>query len=468
MIEIVPIDTPSLGNRSYLATDGSVAVAIDPQRDIDRVLAVAAERGVRITHVAETHIHNDYVTGGLALARAVGGQYLVNVDDAVSFDRTPVRNGDVIPSGELRVRVVHTPGHTFTHLAYVLECRTGEVVGVFTGGSLLFGSTGRPDLLGAEHAETLARHQHATAHRLARELPGHVRVFPTHGFGSFCSATQSKALASTIAAEAKVNPVLTEDEDAYVAALLAGLVDYPAYYAHMGTANAAGPEPADLSPPPVTDPEELRRQLEAGEWVVDLRDRRAFAAGHLAGTLNFGLGNSFATYLGWLIPWGMPVTLLAGTADQVATAQRDLVRLGIDRPAAMATGGPEQWSDGRPPASLRRATFADLAAESQSKGQQVPYVLDVRRHDERAAGHLPGAAHIPLHRLAGRLDDVPRDRSVWVHCAVGYRASIAASLLEREGHDVVLIDDDFAKASAVADAGPKAARRRPPSGRPWS
>lgn len=451
MIEIVPIDTPSLGNRSYLAHDGSVAVVIDPQRDIDRVLAEAAGRDLRITHVAETHIHNDYVTGGLALARTVGADYLVNGDDPVSFERTPVRDGDVIASGELRLRVVHTPGHTFTHLAYVLEEHTGEVVGAFTGGSLLFGSTGRPDLLGAEHAETLARRQHASAHRLARELPEHIRIFPTHGFGSFCSATQSKVLDSTITAEAEMNPVLTEDEDAYVAGLLAGLGDYPSYYAHMGPANAAGPEPADLSPPPVADPGELRRRLSAGEWVVDLRDRRTFAAGHLAGTLSFGLNNSFATYLGWLIPWGMPVTLLAATADQVAAAQRDLVRLGIDRPAAMATGGPEQWSDDRPLASLRRATFADLGAEWH--GQQVPYVLDVRRDEERATGHLDGTAHIPLHRLASRLDEVPRDRPVWVHCAIGYRAAIAASLLERAGRIVVLIDEDFAKASAAADAG---------------
>jgi len=455
MIEIVPIDTPSFGNRSYLAHDGSVAVVIDPQRDIDRVLAEAEARGVRITHVAETHIHNDYVTGGLALARTVGADYLVNGDDAVSFDRTPVRDGDVIVSGELRLRVVHTPGHTFTHLAYVLENRTGEVLGVFTGGSLLFGSTGRPDLLGAEHAETLARHQLASAHRLARELPGHTPIFPTHGFGSFCSATQSKGLDSTITAEAEVNPVLTKDEDAYVAGMLAGLGDYPAYYAHMGPANAAGPEPADLSPPPVADRGELRHRLDAGEWVVDLRDRRTFAAGHLAGTLSFGFNNSFATYLGWLIPWGTPVTLLAAAADQVAAAQRDLARLGIDRPAAMATGGPEQWSDGRPLASLRRATFADLAAEWHAEGQRVPYVLDVRRDDERAAGHLAGTAHIPLHRLAGRLDEVPQDRPVWVHCAIGYRAAIAASLLERAGHDVVLIDEDFAKASAEADVGPR-------------
>ena len=451
MIEIIPIETPSLGDRSYLATDGTVAVVIDPQRDFDRVLSVAAERGVRITHVAETHIHNDYVTGGLALARAAGAGYLVNADDSVAFDRTPVRDGDVITTGDLRLRVIHTPGHTFTHLSYAVEdATTGEPAGVFTGGSLLFGSTGRPDLLGAEHAETLARHQYASAHRLAQELPGATGVFPTHGFGSFCSATQAEGLASTIAAEARRNPVLTDDEESYVAGLLAGLVAYPAYYAHMGPANAAGPGAPDLSPPHLADPAEIRRRIEAGEWIIDLRDRRAFAAGHLQGTLNIGLDGSFVTYLGWLIPWDAPVTLLAESPEDVAAAQRDLARIGIEPPAAMATGGPARWGGGRPSASFRRATFSDLGAARRSA--DAPYVLDVRRDDERAEGYLDGSAHIPLHRLLDRIGEVPPDRTVWVHCAAGYRAAIAASLLTRAGRTVVLVDDAYANVVAAKAA----------------
>jgi hydroxyacylglutathione hydrolase len=444
VLEIIPIDTPSLGDRSYVATDGTVAIVIDPQRDHDRVLAVAAERGVRITHVAETHIHNDYVTGGYALARQVGAEYLVSADDDVSFDRTPVRDGDVIESGDLRLRAVHTPGHTFTHLSYVLDDAHGRTVGVFSGGSLLYGSTGRPDLLGEDHAEALARHQYASAHRLADELPGEAQLFPTHGFGSFCSATQSDAQASTIGHEAEHNPVLTADEESYVRELLDGLGAYPAYYAHMGPANAAGPGAPDLAPPSVADPGELRRRIEAGEWVVDLRTRTAFAAGHVQGTLNFGLDGSFVTYLGWLIPWGTPVTLLGETADDVATAQRELVRIGIDRPAAMATGGPERWAGGEALASFPRSTFADLAREPGEV-----YVLDVRRDEERAAGAIDGSAHIPLHDLPGRRHEVPRDRPVWVHCAAGYRASIAAGLLDAHGHRVVAVDDDFANAATT-------------------
>jgi len=238
-MEVLPIETPALGDRSYLVHDGEAALVIDPQRDTDRVTALAADAGVRITHVAETHVHNDYVTGGFALARAARASYLVNADDPVGFDRTPVSDGDAVEVGGMRVRVLATPGHTYTHLAYVVEAG-GDVAGVFTGGSLLYGSTGRTDLLGPGATPALSRAQWASAHRLARELPDTAPIFPTHGFGSFCSATQSAATSSTIGQEKLANPVLTLDERAYVESLLAGLDAWPAYYAHMAPANLAG------------------------------------------------------------------------------------------------------------------------------------------------------------------------------------------------------------------------------------
>jgi len=192
MFSIVPIETPTLGDRSYLVHDGEVALVVDPQRDIDRVLALADAAGVRITHVFETHIHNDYVTGGLALAKATGAAYHVNAADDVAYQRVPVNDGDVIDvSDVLRIRVIATPGHTYTHLSYSLESGS-EHVGVFSGGSLLFGSTGRPDLLGPDHTHALVHHQFASAHRLATELPDQTQVLPTHGFGSFCAATESE------------------------------------------------------------------------------------------------------------------------------------------------------------------------------------------------------------------------------------------------------------------------------------
>jgi glyoxylase-like metal-dependent hydrolase (beta-lactamase superfamily II) len=292
-IEIVPIDTPSLGDRSYLATDGEVAVVVDPQRDIDRVLALAAARRVAITHVLETHVHNDYLTGGLALAARAGAAYHVNGADQVAFDRVPTGDGDVITAGAMRLRVIATPGHTFTHLSYVLsDAGSGQALAVFTGGSLLHGTTGRPDLLGAEHVPALARAQHASAALLAAVLPDATAVCPTHGFGSFCAAgpAATTTAGSTIGTERRRNPALTLDPASYISGLLAGLDAYPAYYAQMAPANAAGPQPPDLSPPASVTASEIGESIGAGRWVVDLRQRRAFAAAHVPGSVSFEFG----------------------------------------------------------------------------------------------------------------------------------------------------------------------------------
>jgi hydroxyacylglutathione hydrolase len=445
LAEILTIKTPSLGDRSYLVTDGTVAFVVDPQRDIDRVLDLTARRGITVTHVFETHIHNDYVTGGLALARATGAAYHVNAADPVDFDRVPTVDGDLVPVGtSMRVRVIATPGHTFTHLSYALEdAATGEALAVFTGGSLLHGSSGRPDLLGAEHAPALAAAQHASARRLAAALPDQSAIYPTHGFGSFCAPAGPSSDGSTIGDERHVNPALTLDEDSYVAWLLAGLDDYPAYYAWMGPANAAGPTVPDLTPPGVSGAAELSRRIAAGEWVVDLRARRAFAAGHLLGSLSFEYGDNLVSNLGWLLPPGTPLTLIGDSSAQVADAQRDLARIGIDRIAAMA-GPPDGWTGGTSAlAAYPVADFADLAAAWSTRPVAI---LDVRRRLEWSGGHIDGALHVPLHRLPDRLPDLPPG-PIWVHCQAGYRASVAASILHAAGRAVTAIDDDFSHAA---------------------
>ncbi len=450
-LTIIPIETPSLGDRSYLVHDGQAAFVVDPQRDIDRVTDLLDGLGLRLTGVFETHIHNDYVTGGHALAKATGAAYLVNAADDVSFDRTPIRDGDTVQVGDrMQITALATPGHTFTHLSYVLSDATAAEpsldgsIGLFSGGSLLFGATGRPDLLGEEHTDALVRHQHASAHRLANLLPDATGVFPTHGFGSFCAATQSDATDSTIGHEKRSNPALVHDVETYVRELLDGLGAWPAYYVHMAPANAAGPDAADLTPPSRAGALELRRRIEGGEWVVDLRNRTAFAAGHAAGTLNFGIDGNFATYLGWLIPWGTPVTLLGESAEQVATAQREISRIGIDRPTAQATGDPSGWATGDL-CCFPTGTFADLA---RVRRHRPVVVLDVRRAEEYDEARIDGAVNVPLHDLPPRAGEVPVGE-VWVHCASGYRASIAASLLDVRGRSVVAIDDSFANAEKV-------------------
>lgn len=444
-MEIVTLETPSLGDRSYVLVDGSAAAVIDPQRDIDRVERLLDDRGLQLTHVFETHIHNDYVTGGFDLARRRGAEYVLSADDEVAFDRTGARDGDEFLVGDVVVRALHTPGHTPTHLSYVVV-EDGEPVAAFTGGSMLYGTVGRTDLISADATEGLTRSQFRSVRRLAAELPGEAGVHPTHGFGSFCSSTSSSGSdSSTIDEERKSNVALTvDDEDLFVDRLLSGLTAYPRYYAHMAPINRQGPPPLDLSLPEPADPVEIRRRIHAGEWVVDLRSRTAFAKGHLAGTVNVEVGTSFVTYLGWTLPWNTPVTLVGDSADEVAEAQRQMVRIGIDRPAGAADGGIERWAAGGDIRSYRSLTFAELAEAREEHDGLV--VLDVRRDDEWEEGHIHDAIHIPLHELESRVGEVP-EGEVWVHCASGYRASIAASLLDRAGRTVVAIDDDWAKAS---------------------
>jgi hydroxyacylglutathione hydrolase len=444
MVEIIPVDTPSLGDRSYVVHDGEVALVVDPQRDLDRLLALAEDAGVRITHVFETHIHNDYVTGGLALSERTGATYHVNAADPVSYERAPIRDGDVVEvSPSMTVTAIATPGHTYTHLSYALTA-DGEDVGVFTGGSLLFGSTGRPDLLGPDNTPTLVHEQYASAHRIADRMPDAAQVLPTHGFGSFCSATQSDATASTIGRERRTNPVLTQDEEQWVEELLAGLDVYPAYYAHMGPANLAGPGAPDLTPPEPVDKAELAKRIGNGEWVVDLRNGTTFAAGHVPGTFNIGIEGQFSTYVGWLMPWGEHLTLLGETPEQVAEAQRELVRIGIDEVAGSATGEPADWTDGEL-GSYPVATFADLA---EVRHHRRVHVVDVRREQEWDEGHIPDAVNIPIHEIVARADEAP-EGELWVHCAAGYRATVAASVLAARGRHVVVVDDDFEKAQEV-------------------
>lgn len=445
-MDIITIETSSLGDRSYVVVAGSLAAVIDPQRDIDRIEAVVAEHRATLTHVFETHVHNDYVTGGVELSARAGAVYVIASGESLGFEHHEVHDGqrfDIGRSelGEVQLRAAHTPGHTHDHMAYVLE-EAGSPVAVFTGGSLLFGSVGRTDLISEEATEALTRAQFRSVRGLVSTLPAEVQVHPTHGFGSFCSSSSTSGVdASVIGDEARQNLALQLEEDEFVEQLLAGLTEYPAYYTNMGPINRSGPAPVDLSEPEMVNPVELRRRIHRGEWVVDLRARVAFAREHLRGTLNLEVGDSFITYLGWIMPWNTPVTLVGESRVAVAEAQRQMVRIGIDRPAGASTERPRDWAEGER-SSFPTARFEDLAAASPSSTRTV---LDVRRTDEWDAGHLADAINIPLQQLEDRLDEVP-DGELWVHCVSGYRAALGASILARAGRSVVLIDDDWAHA----------------------
>lgn len=445
-MQIEIITTEALGDRSYLVHDGQTAIVVDPQRDLDRVEELASRLGVGIGLVLETHIHNDYVTGGYELARRTGADYAVNGADDVAFDRRPVADGDELEAGTLRVQVLATPGHTDTHLAFVITdtAAEDEPPAVFTGGSLLYGSVGRTDLLGDDRTQELTHAQYHSAHRLAEILPDDAPVYPTHGFGSFCSSgSATGGDDSTIGIEKQRNDALTTaDEQTFVDTLVANLTAYPAYYAYMDALNRQGPRAPKMSPPEHVDPAELGKRIAAGEWVVDLRDRIAYASDHLSGSISIALGTQFATYLGWLAPWGGPLTLIGESPEQISDAQRQLVRIGIDELAGAAAGELDEVAGDHERRSYPRVDFGAV----KDNAVETDVILDVRRDDEYAHSHIAGCVHIPLSDLVSRLDEVP-ERRLWVHCASGFRASIGASLLDRAGRDVVLIDDEYDNAA---------------------
>ncbi|MFJ5977643.1 MBL fold metallo-hydrolase [Pseudarthrobacter oxydans] len=437
-MEIITIETPQLGDRTYLVHDGAVGVVIDPQRDTDRVEKAVSDPGVRITHVAETHIHNDYVTGGLQLAQDHNAAYLVNAADDVPYSRQPISDGDTVQVGRMVLKAVATPGHTHHHLSYIVT--DGDRQEVFSGGSLLYGSVGRTDLVSPEDTVPLTHHQYRSVRRLVDEAGEDAGLYPTHGFGSFCSSgPASGAESSTIGEQLSGNHALTDpDEDHFVRELIHNLTAYPSYYAHMAPINMAGPTAPDLDLPDSLDQDELVSRLERGEWVVDLRNRVAFANTHLSSSVSFeyGDGTQFTAFLGWVLPWDEQLTLV-GARQDVENAIRDLSRIGIDNPDAAIGSGPAELAPGAATSSYDSVGWQEVLQKPEDDA-----IIDVRRTDEFAKSHIRDAVNIPLHELLRRLDEVPAGR-LWVHCGSGYRSAVAASLLQRAGRDVVHIDASF-------------------------
>lgn len=279
------------------------------------------------------------------------------------------------------------------------------------------------------------------------ELPGTTQVFPTHGFGSFCSAGATVACDhSSLADQLVANPVFSSpSEEEFATRLVAGLDLYPSYYAHMAPANLAGPSAPPQERPAKLTPAQVHGRVAAGEWVVDLRKRAEYAAAHLPGTAGFEFAPSLATYLGWCVPWQAPLTLLGVDDEQLVEARRMLSLIGID---TFDEGLVGDLDPADLTGSYRRAAFADLA-EALAAPDADLVLLDTRNPHEHAAAHLPGAVNIPLGQLVDRLDELPTDRDIWVYCAAGYRASIASSLVNRSGRTVVHIDESFDHAPAA-------------------
>jgi hydroxyacylglutathione hydrolase len=431
-----------LGHLSALIADESAGVAavVDPRRDVDIYLDAARASNLSITHVLETHLHNDYVSGGRELAALTGAVHVIGAGAALEYDHRPVGDGDEIEIGSLGVRAQNTPGHTPEHVSYAVADldRADEPLLLFSGGSLLVGAVGRTDLLGADKAHAYAAHMHHSIHDVILRHEDSVAVYPTHGAGSLCSTGISSTPWSTIGYERRQNPMLRPMEvDAFARRLLAGQPTYPRYFARMRPINQSGPRllGRQVPLPRPMRVAEARAAIDAGALVIDARPAAEHAVAHVPGSLSIPSGSSFGTWLGWVVPDPeRPIVLILRNEADWDEIVRQGLRIGFEGIVGYIRGGFLAWAEAGGSTEVGGSLeVGELAARLDRGGDDGPLVIDVRQMSEFESGHVPGALAIGAGELADRLDQLPRDRSMATMCASGYRSSVAASLLRANG-----------------------------------
>ena len=438
-----------LAQASYLigAMDTGEAVVIDANRNIDQYLRAAADEGVRLTHVTETHIHADYLSGSRELAAEAGATLLLSDEGgpdwryafAQESNAVLLKDGDRFDVGSVRIDVMHTPGHTPEHLTFLVTDTQAatEPLAAVTGDFIFVGDVGRPDLL--ERAARVAGTMDAAARTLFqslqrfKKLPDFIQLWPGHGAGSACGKALGAVPQTTLGYERRFNWAFNvNDEQAFVDQVLAGQPDPPRYFAEMKRLNKTGPRYLSEVPAPHHLPADALDRLLADEaLVIDTRSVAEFAAEHVPGTINIAMNKAFTTWAGWLVPYTADFYVIvdAAGANTLEQTRSDLAMIGLDRLA-----GYFFWNDlvSQRPATETTAQIdaEELAARVRAKNV---HVLDVRSDAEWREGHIAGAQHIPLGELRDRIAEVPHDRTVVVHCLGGTRSAIAASLLQAEG-----------------------------------
>jgi len=430
----------SLAQASYLVgcqTCGE-ALIVDPMRDITPYLEAAVAENLRITHVAETHIHADFVSGSRELAAATEARLYLSAEggpdwqyDFAGDSARLLRDGDHFEVGQVRIDVIHTPGHTPEHLIFVLTdtANADQPMGLFGGDCLFVGDVGRPDLLEtaariADTKEQGARRQYANVQRL-KTMPDYLQVWPGHGAGSACGKALGAVPSSTLGYEKLFSPAFQfDDEDAFVAWLLEDQPETPNYFGQMKRVNKAGPALLrSLHRPAQLEGFILHEELKNGALVIDTRPLQDFRAAHVPGTLNIALSDKFSTYAGDFVDYDKPTYFIA-EPELVDHVVKELRAIGVDNIPGFF-----------PPREMGKVlvTLEAISAKTLAKKRNDVYLLDVRSQSEWREGHIRGAHHLPLGQVAGHLDELPRDQPIVIQCATGLRSQIIASLLQKVG-----------------------------------
>jgi len=436
---------PCLAHASYVIGDEATGTAsvVDPQRDTDQYIAFAAEHALKIKHVFLTHLHADFVAGHLELRDRVGASIYLGAAAKAAYAFTPMRDGDVVEFGRVRLKVLETPGHTpesISILVYDLNVSGTRPHAVLTGDTLFIGDVGRPDLRAALgwSAVELGGMLFDSLHKKLLALPDESLVYPAHGAGSLCGKSLSKETFSTLGEQRRLNYALQPmSKEAFIQVVTADQPEAPAYFTYDAVLNSQERPTLDQTLERVTAMtlEDALALQQVGAQILDTRDSSEFAAAHLAGSINIGLGGQYATWAGTVMDRERPIVIIADPGREGESATR-LGRIGFDHVVGYLQDGLHSLNS-RPELTVTTERIsAPFAAELLSSAQ-APLAIDVRTPREREQKQIAGSLGVPLNHLAEKLGEIPKDRALLVYCAGGYRSSIAASLLQRGGFEHV-------------------------------
>lgn len=438
---IQPFVDAGLGNSAYLvgSHETKKGLLIDPLRDVDRYLHAASELGLTLTHVLDTHLHADFVSGNREIAHQTGAVIGASAEAKVGFDHSPLTETSIIDLGAFQVHVMATPGHTPEHISFlVVEPDKKTPSALFSGGALIVGGAARTDLLTPELTQPLARHLYHTIHEKLLKLPDELQVFPTHGAGSFCVAPTSSDRTTTIGRERNTNALAQpQSEEEFVKRALTGLPSHPTYYKYMREVNQRGAK--ILGGVPVLkpfSPGEVKAMMDDGVVVLDVRHNRAFGAGHIPNSYGIRVDAPLTTWAGWLIPFGSRILLVADEPEHRLSATRQLIRIGYDDLVGYLEGGIEAWAREYPVETIQSIDSKEL----RERLDEV-HLLDVRMKSEWDAGHIPTAIHFEGGRIAWDELTFPNTKPLAIQCASGNRSMAAISVLKRRGyHNVIQVE----------------------------
>jgi len=424
-----------LAHASYLiASDGEAAI-VDPQRDVDIYLQAAAERGLKIRHIFETHLHADFVSGHLELASRTGATIYIGEKAEAAFPHVALTDGFELKMGRVKISALETPGHTPESVCLVItdEEKSPEPWAVLTGDTLFLGDVGRPDLSKAYTSQQLAGMLYDSLHGKLLKLKDDVLVYPAHGAGSLCGRNMRADRFSTLGTERLTNYALQiKDRDEFVRQLTTNLPSRPEYFLQDAQINRQGaPSLGNLPPLEKISPRELQALIAEGVFALDVRANAEFVEAHVPGSVNIALSGQFASWAGIVLGLSARPVLIADTEEQYSEARLRLARVGIEDPRGYLEGGIAVWKQaGLALAETLQITAQELQAKIQTGQMQV---LDVRREPEWQSGHIAGATWWPLDNFKVAAPEIDAAVPLAVHCKGGYRSVTACSLLERAG-----------------------------------